>query len=213
MICVSLGKVNPAAALRICEEVKMVEIRADLLLWSFDDYRKIISTGIKTVMTCRPGPVENQKRLELFEFAAKSGVSFIDIEYESDDNFRQKVLEITGKHTSELIISYHNYESTPERQELEMILDDCYLKSADVAKIACRVYSPSDNARLLSLYERTGRKIIIGMGNAGKISRIAAVAMGAEFTYASSSKTGETAEGQLDYKTMEEIYSLFIRTS
>jgi len=159
-------------------------------------------------MTCRPGHFDDHRRLELFEYAAKSGASFIDIEFESDEHFRQKVLDIIRKYSTELIISYHNYESTPEKSELESILFECYSKSANVAKIACRVYSPADIARILSLYEKTGRKIIIGMGNAGKISRLAAGLLGAEFTYASSSKEGGTAEGQIDYMTMNKIYSL-----
>ena len=208
MICVSLGKISVNEALQICKEVKIVEIRADLLLWSKDDYKKIIATGVKTVFTCRPGQLNERDRLELYQFAAGSGVNYIDIELESGNAFRENVLGIIKSNPAELIISYHNYENTPDYEELNSILEDCYSKSADVAKIACRVYSPSDAARLLSLYEKTGRKIIIGMGNAGKITRIAAGLMGAEFTFASSGSGNETAEGQINYKNMKEIYRI-----
>ncbi len=208
MICVSLGNTSLQEALQICNEVKIVEIRADLLMWSLDDYEKIFSTGVKSVFTCRPGSLSDKERLELFNFAAKSGAAFIDIELESDLEFRDNVLEIVQKYQTELIVSYHNFESTPDKNDLEEILDSCYLKSADVAKIACRVYTPSDVARLLSLYEKTGRKIIIGIGNIGKISRIAAGFLGGEFSYASSSVEGKTAEGQIFYKTMYKISEL-----
>ena len=208
MICVSLGNISPEIGLQICKEVKMVELRADLLKWSLNDYEKIIKAGVRTIMTCRTGPYDDQERIEIVEFAAKSGVSYIDIELESDDHFRQKILEIKSNYNTDLIISYHNYDHTPEKQELEMIIDECYIKSADVAKIACRVYSSSDVARLLSLYERTGRKVIIGMGNAGKISRLAGMMLGAEFTFASVTDETKTAEGQIDYRTMNKIYDL-----
>jgi len=115
---------------------------------------------------------------------------------------------LKDKYQTELIISYHNFDHTPEKQDLELIMDECYFKSADIAKIACRVFSPFDVARLFSLYEKTGRKIIIGMGNPGKITRLAAAMLGAEFTYCSVSDESKTAEGQIDYKTMIKFYEL-----
>jgi 3-dehydroquinate dehydratase-1 len=88
---------------------------------------------------------------------------------------------------------------------LESLLSDCYLAGADVAKIACRVYSPADAARLLSLYNISGRKVVLGMGKAGRITRVAATLLGAEFTYASSGGGEDTAEGQLSIDEMKDI--------
>ena len=42
-----------------------------------------------------------------------------------------------------------------------------------------------DNSKILSLYKAPGRLVAIGMGDLGKISRIVAPFLGAEFTYAS----------------------------
>ena len=208
MICVSLGKISLEEALNICQEVKLVEIRADLMLWPKEYYKKIFSAGVKTVFTCRPGQMNDKERLNLYRFAAESGAKYIDIELESDTHFREEVIGIINKNPAELIISYHNYEHTPDYEDLVTILEDCYYKAADVAKIACRVYTHSDSARLMALYEKPGRKIIVGMGNTGKITRIAAGLMGAEFNFASSGTGNETAEGQINYKTMEELYRL-----
>jgi 3-dehydroquinate dehydratase-1 len=208
MICVSLGKISLDEALKICREVKLVEIRADLMLWPKEYYKKVIATGVKTIFTCRPGPVNEEDRLNLYRFAAECGAKYIDIELESGIQFREKVLRIINQNPAELIISYHNYEHTPDYEDLVSILEDCYFKAADVAKIACRVYTHSDSARLMSLYEKSGRKVIVGMGNTGKITRIAAGLMGAEFTFASSGSGNETAEGQINYRDMSEIYKL-----
>ena len=65
--------------------------------------------------------------------------------------------------------------------------------------------SPADAARLLSLYTITGRKVVIGMGKAGKITRVAAPFLAGEFTFASSVEGEATAEGQLSYKEMKKI--------
>ena len=208
MICVSLGNISPDNALKLCQQVQMVEIRTDLLRWSSNDYLKVIESGVKTVFTCRPGYYNEAERLNLFEFAIKSGAGYIDIEFESDSDFLEKIREIKKLHSAELIISYHNFECTPTREDLENILQKCYIMGAEVAKIACRVFSYTDVAILLSLYEKSGRKVIIGMGNPGKISRIAALYLGAEFTFASTGRGDETAEGQIDYKTLNEITKL-----
>ena len=80
----------------------------------------------------------------------------------------------------------------------------------DIAKIACKVNSHADSVRLLSLYDRsgTGEIISIGMGNKGKITRIASVCLGAPFTYASYSEGMETAVGQLNYKEVKQILEI-----
>ena len=55
MICVSLGNISPDNALKLCQQVQMVEVRADLLRWPAKDYLGILESGVKTIFTCRPG--------------------------------------------------------------------------------------------------------------------------------------------------------------
>jgi 3-dehydroquinate dehydratase type I len=205
MICVSIGSESPAEAKRILQKSGFIELRADLLQWKMDDYRDVILAGNKTVFTCRPGEYSPKERLELFEAAAIAGATYLDVEIESDEIFLDSVRNISNLYSSELIVSYHNYEMTPSIEILESRLNECYQADADVAKIACRVYSPADAARLLSLYNVSGRKVVLGMGKAGKITRIAAPLLGAEFTFASSGEGEATAEGQLTFSEMKEI--------
>jgi len=205
MICVSIGSGSPAEAKTVSQNSGFIELRADLLDWKTEEYRKVILSGGKTVFTCRPGKLSNDERLILFEMAASAGADYIDVEIDSEENFMNEIKEITRHSNAELIVSYHNFELTPSSDTLESLLTDCFVAGADVAKIACRVYSPSDAARLLSLYTISGRKVIIGMGKAGRITRIAASFLGAEFTFASSATGEGTAEGQLIYDEMKEI--------
>ena len=205
MICVSVGNGSPAEAKKILSRSGFIELRADLLQWKIDEYKEVILSGNKTVFTCRPGKYSESERLELFEMAACAGAKFIDIEIESEDSFLETIRNITGLYSTQLIISYHNYEMTPSIEILESKLNECYVADADVAKIACRVYSPADAARLLSLYNISGRKIVLGMGKAGKITRIAAAVLGAEFTFASTGEGEGTAEGQLSFDEMRDI--------
>ncbi len=205
MICVSIGSGNKDDARQILKKAGFIELRADLLNWSLDEYREVISTGGKTVFTCRPGKFDEQERLNLFDMAASAGAQYLDVEIESNESFLLNIQKITRKYSTKTIISYHNYETTPASENLESILSECYALGADVAKLACRVYSPADTARLLALYNISGRKVIIGMGKVGKITRIAAALLGAEFTFASQGLGEATAEGQLSFEEMKDL--------
>ncbi len=205
MICVSIGSGSPAEAKKILLKSGFIEIRADLLNWSSEEILDVIESGGKTVFTCRPGNYNNEERLELFELAARAGAKYLDVEIESEQDFLASIIKIKEKFPFELIISYHNYELTPSADSLESLLNDIFLAGADVAKIACRVYTPVDAAKLMSLYAVSGRKVIIGMGRAGKITRVAASLLGAEFTFASSGEGEATAEGQISFVEMKDI--------
>jgi len=79
----------------------------------------------------------------------------------------------------------------------------CFESGGDIAKIACKVNSERDNARLLGLLDSGRDVIVIGMGEKGRITRIVAPLLGSPFTYAAPARGRETADGQPDRETME----------
>ena len=132
------------------------------------------------------------------------------MEVEADDDYRQELTDYARKQNKEIIISWHNFENTPGKKELETILKECYSKGADIAKIATYVNVEADNASLLSLYSLKGRKVVLGMGEKGKITRLAATHLGAEFTFASTDAGNETAPGQITIKEFAALNKIFI---
>ncbi len=54
------------------------------------------------------------------------GVALIDLEIESDDEYRQELIAYAKEHDTEVIISWHSFDCTPEREELEDILEEFY---------------------------------------------------------------------------------------
>jgi 3-dehydroquinate dehydratase-1 len=202
MICVSLAEKDPNACLEILEKVEMAEIRIDLAELSDEDISKIFSARKKLVATCRPGIYSQQERLHKLRLAIESGSTFVDIEYEANEDFRNELIDFAHRHQCDVIISYHNYEMTPELDELEKIMQKCFELGADMAKIATLVKVNRDNSKILSLYKAPGRLIAIGMGELGKISRIVAPFLGAEFTYASLTDDNITAPGQISYERL-----------
>ena len=65
------------------------------------------------------------------------------------------------------------------------------------------VRTNNNNADILSLYNIPGRVVAFGMGNLGKITRIVAPFLGAEFTYAAMDEGAQTAPGQIKYSIMK----------
>jgi len=202
MICVSLAEKDPKVCLEILKKVEMAEIRLDLAEFSDEDIVSIFSTRNKLIATCRPGKYSQQERIHKLKLAIESGATLVDIEYESDDEFKDALIGFAHASQCDVIISYHNYEKTPELDELEKIMRNCFEMGADIAKLATMIKVNRDNSKILSLYKAPGRLVAIGMGELGKISRIVAPFLGAEFTYASLNDDNATAPGQISYKRL-----------
>ncbi len=208
MICISIGNIGFNQALSIAQGSDMIEIRQDLARYSRDELSRLITKAGSVVFTCRPSSLPDEERMELYRFALLEGASFIDTEIENDEDFIREARELIRKYNGELIISYHNYESTPSPEELNAILAGCYRRGADIAKIATQVNREEDNTVLLDLYRKKGRKIILGMGEKGMITRVAAIPLGSEFTFAAPDSAGTTAPGQLTHTELAEILTI-----
>ena len=205
MICISIADKNPDSCLGSIEKVDMAEIRLDLTEYDEAAICKVFSQRKKLIATCRPAKYSDAERQKKLEIAIASGATFVDIEYESTPEFRNHMIDFAHNHQCEVIISYHNYKETPELAALESIMYGCYEMGADVAKIATMVNVNRDNSKILSLYKAPGRLVAIGMGDLGKISRIVAPFLGAEFTFASLSENESTAPGQISYDKLSQF--------
>ncbi|HSB46753.1 MAG TPA: type I 3-dehydroquinate dehydratase [Candidatus Bilamarchaeum sp.] len=206
MICVSIAERTPEECIAAARSAKMAEIRIDRLEKpDAGAVRKIFSSRKGLIATCRGGGMGDQGRKELLAHAIDSGASYVDIEVESGDSYKEELRARARKAGCSVIISYHNHEKTPSREELLQVIDWCFASGADIAKIACMVNDKADNARLLGLLDGEKRLVVVGMGQAGRITRVVAPLLGSEFTFASSGKGKETAEGQVDEESLQRI--------
>ncbi len=208
MICVSLGNINHEEALKASKSAEMIEIRADLPGMDQLLLEKLLSFHVKKIFTCRPGTFSEEKRIELFRQAVQKNVDYIDIEYENNDEVIGKLLRITSDTSTEVILSYHNYNNTPGYDELKSILLKGYQRGAALVKIATMINSKEDILNLFSLYGIEGRKVLLGMGEKGVITRVAAISLGSEFTFVSPDHETKTAPGQISKEEMETIFGI-----
>jgi 3-dehydroquinate dehydratase I len=228
MICTSIGKPTVKNCQQLLENraIQLAEIRLDGAQLTTHDVKLIFTLPIKLIATCRPTPDRTEaQRKQLLFTAIEAGAHYVDIEIEADDLFKQEIIKFANESNCQVIISYHNFELTPPQEQLKQIVTQCFQDSAHIAKIACQVNSKADSARILSLYaynvppvshNSTHAKLgapkrlilAIGMGEEGKVTRIAAPLLGAPFTFAPLSRGAKTAPGQLDRTTLANIYRL-----
>ena len=206
MICTSIGNCSVDECISAINGSPFSEVRLDSIK-SIDAHgvKKIFSQKAKLIATCRPDSKSESAQKELLFAAIDAGAAYVDIEVDAEDAYKNEVVKKAKSKGCKIIMSYHDFEKTPVRQELDQIIIWCFDSNADIAKIACQVNSDQDASRLLGLLDDKRKIVVVGMGQKGKIVRIAAPLLGSPFTYASLSGGKETASGQIPRKEMERI--------
>jgi 3-dehydroquinate dehydratase-1 len=206
MICTSLGSIKFEDCIKALGKSEYAEVRIDLLDFTDEQFKTLFSLKSKTIATCRPGKLDAAQRMEKLKNAIGAGAGFVDVEYEADIFYRAELMEFAHKNNTQVIVSYHNYECTPGKSELEEIIRQSLKWGADYVKIATNSCSEADNARILGLYENNKKLIAFCMGEKGVITRLAAPLLGSLFTFAALNSGCATAPGQL---TVEQLYDLY----
>jgi 3-dehydroquinate dehydratase I len=209
MVCVSLADFD--AALAALNGISCAEIRIDLMRLTVEDVGRLFCSHPNLIATCRPGVFSDDERMRRLFVAVESGAAYADVELDSGEAYREEIVAKAQAHGCQVIISHHDFQKTPPGKELLDIVSACFDVGADIAKIACLVHSPRDNARLLGLLDSHRKIVVVGMGQMGTVTRIMAPLLGSPFTYASLVQGQETAEGQIDRSCLESWLSALER--
>ena len=212
MICVAISDKDWRKAISILPKVDMAEIRLDLTEYDDEAIDMVFSQDTTLVATCRPDNMTEKDQYFKLRRAIEAGAKYVDIELEASKEQREAIIKVAKENSCRVIVSYHNFDETPGMRELFNIADECYHKGADVAKLATRVNFFEDNAKLVSLYSINKPMVSVGMGEAGKVSRIMAPLMGAEFTFAAEDDGQQTAPGQITYSKMKKLVDTINKT-
>ncbi len=190
----------------------IIELRVDTFSdTSVEKVREFIdfvhSYGLKTILTVRDpkeGGSEVKNREEIFKKLSRIS-DFVDVELRNKDLIF-KVREWKGENTK-IIVSYHDFERTPANWVLREILREAK-RFGDIPKLAVKANSYEDSARLLCVANQEKyEKIVIAMGDFGKITRIAGFIFGSVISYASLKEA--LAPGQIPAKKLVELRKLF----
>ena len=111
---------------------------------------------------------------------------------------RNQVINAANK----TIISYHNFDKTPEKQYLKNIINEAS-DIGDIPKIAVKPHTLEDTYTILQLMMEYDNLVAISMDKLGTYTRIIGPIIGSPITYASIEET--SAPGQLDVKQTTQI--------
>jgi len=210
MICVALQEKDTKKCLEALKDIELAEIRIDLAEYSDDDVRKVFSeSDSKLIATCRPDNYTVEQQTALLKTAIEAGAAYVDVEIEASKEYKNDIISFAREKGCTVIVSYHNYDNTPSTDELKKLIDTCFADGADIAKLATAAQTIEDSARILGLYAYAKNLVLLGMGDAGKITRIASPKLGAAFTFAALTDDTATAPGQMTKVQLEKIYDLF----
>lgn len=196
---------------KFCDFVELrVDYIEDLKIEDVD----VIASEVKmeSIFTCRKknegGKFEGseEERLKILEKALGKNFDHVDIELSSIDQINLS----ERSNQTKIICSYHNFDKTSEYKDLESVVNQIRDKDIDILKIAMMSNNEEDNNKLLKLFlnkVKDEEMIVLGMGEAGKITRILLPLLGGYLTYASIGGR-ETASGQIDIEELKNIYKI-----
>jgi 3-dehydroquinate dehydratase-1 len=203
MLCVSISEPSVRKILKLIKQSEIAEVRLDLMDLSDQEIVKVFSSEGKIIATCRAGKFSDEQRKRKLKKAIESGASYVDMELDAPGSFKKELISSARRHNCKVIISYHNFNGTPPTDELNKRVVASFAQGADIAKVACIASSESDALRILSLYAKHKNLVALGMGESGRITRVASLLMGAPFSYVSVGAGKETAPGQINKQQMK----------
>jgi len=150
---------------------------------------------------------------ELNRTIAETGlVDIIDVELFNDENEVKKLIEDAHAKNVFVIISNHDFEKTPAKDEIVTRLRKAQELGGDIPKIAVMPINPADVLTLLdatnTMKEQYADRPFITMSMAGKgvISRLAGEVFGSALTFGSAKKA--SAPGQIAVKELRSVLNL-----
>ncbi|MGG0716940.1 type I 3-dehydroquinate dehydratase [Robertmurraya massiliosenegalensis] len=198
------------------QEPDLIEWRADFFeeLHHVDKVLKLANTlhdnlgDIPLLFTIRSeaeggNPVslsENEINKLLVTICEETSIDLIDYELRNTIEVISHIREVSERHGKLLILSYHNFKSTPSKEELLAILNKAASLHADIGKIAVMPNDHADVIRLLQVTEEAKKSLPISiatmaMGDIGAISRMAGWIFGSELIFAVGDRP--SAPGQI----------------
>ncbi|WP_028841817.1 type I 3-dehydroquinate dehydratase [Thermodesulfobacterium hveragerdense] len=221
MFCVSLAKTKIN---QVCEQIEkfseitdLFEIRVDSLENpSKDEILKVFFYPFRFIFTLRTyreggkAQVSPQSYADWILWALQQPFYLVDVEWRYLKKY-YKLFDLTNSFYDKILVSYHNFNRTPEKGYLKRMLCEMGDKGVIKAKIVTMAKVFEDSLRLLDLIrfaKELGIELItFGMGDAGSLSRVLCLLAGSPFTYVAPSKEETVAPGQIDLLTAKTIYS------
>ena len=210
---------------------KICHVGADVVEWRVDWYEDIFEFAkveetmkelrdvlgdmpvLFTFRTSREGgekAIEVSEYVELNEKAARTGyIDLVDVEVFTGDEAVRQVIETAHANGVKVIASNHDFQKTPEKEEIVSRLQKMQELGADIPKIAVMPQNKKDVLTLLAVTEEmtseyADRPIItMSMSGMGVISRVCGEVFGSALTFGAVGKA--SAPGQMGAEELKAV--------
>jgi 3-dehydroquinate dehydratase-1 len=205
------------------EHADAVEFRMDMAddpLESLDDYDGELPLIATNRPTWEGGEAAEEGRLAALRAAAEyDAVAAIDVELAAitgegapavavDPEDGPAAVGHAHSHDTRVVVSTHDFEGTPPREELARLLHDAS-EHGDVAKLAVTATDLDDALRVLGATRAAASDGLtvatMAMGAAGSHTRAVAPVYGSRIGYAPVDPARATAPGQYDLATLRGV--------
>lgn len=154
---------------------------------------------------------EEEKVVMLSEICKRTTVDMIDFEVSNNPEHIKKLRSISKENNKKLILSYHNFEFTPEESEIMKRVFKAEFYGADIAKVAVMPKNREDVLRLLDVTKEADDALSIpivtmSMGALGSFSRIVGWAYGSIITFGLGVQS--SAPGQVPIDKLKQMIEM-----
>lgn len=176
-----------------------------------------IKNGPQIILTLRPTweggkfTGAEEERLSILQKGIELGFDYIDVELNMAEAQRNELISKAKEKGIKTIVSYHDFEKTPDWKEILEKIEQCSTAGGDVAKVVFTNNNFEDALNVLkagkAAFEKNHKFTALGMGKYGYVSRILSPVIGNALVYASSDLGKPVVEGQVDINTLRGIYN------
>lgn len=231
-ICVSVIEKRTKHIVKSAENIK--ELGADIIEWRADWYQDIFDKNemmhtlerlrgtlgnVPLLFTFRTGKeggaqkIAPESYVKVNKRAIESGfIDMVDIELFTGETEVEELVHFAKEHNVTIVMSNHDFQKTPEKEEIIGRLRLMQDIGADLPKIAVMPQSKEDVLTLLAATEEMNRKyakrpiITMSMNGAGVISRLSGEVFGSAMTFGAVGKA--SAPGQMEIEDLKTVLRL-----
>jgi len=203
---------------------RAIEKRADIIELRLDGLRrhagweKLLKVDVPIILTNRAelegGHFKGKERTRVDHLlkGIDEGVACVDIELSTSKPLLGEVVKAAKTQGTSLLITHHDFNETPSIDSLISIAKRMADAGCDIAKIVTFARTPRDALTVLDFLTQVPDSVAVpvvafAMGDAGRLSRIAAPIFGSPIVYAAADEP--TAPGQFDVETTRRLLREF----
>jgi 3-dehydroquinate dehydratase I len=211
-------------------------LAADVVEWRADSFEDLSRESVqaaarelRTILSVEPiiftlrareeggaAPIPADARSAVILDAVGTGlVDLIDVELFNGPSFIGPLLEASRPGGVRVILSFHDFQRTPEDDVLQATVGEMARLGADIAKVACMPQDPGDVLRLLHATYRARLAfpslplITMSMGRLGLASRVAGFLFGSDMSFAVGRQA--SAPGQIPIAELRSMIDGLLR--